>query len=475
MGPKRIALKILGFDREPLRKKQPAAPAAENPFLRGSTPSSEPAVESMPAGDYSTRKAPRQPGSVVTRWAVRAAVLLVALAGLNAVIIKPIRDAVSRHNATGPAQVVQVDAGAATQIAGEFAMDYLSYSPATAAAGQTALSSEFAGTADPTTQQWTGADYVRADAVVPGQVKLIGSTQALVSLRVRITVATAPAKSAVTSSQPQVSASAAVTPAPATTAPAPAPSPPPSAVPRPTTTSARTSPAKPSESAPTKTQAPSAPKPTASTGAKASTAAASSSGSVARAAWIRPLPANQALVVALSASSTGANGQVAADPGPVPAGWTAAPSQWVALTVPVVTSTNGQLAIGQQGPIFSAEPLVLMPGMTGTNPDSPGTDATRSVVKTFLAAFGGGSDLSYLVAPGVTMAGLHGAVSLVDLPSWALRTAAAGSTQQTGSAGVTWQLSGTSLTITQHYVLGLTENAGRYYTASVGAVLNDGQ
>lgn len=341
------------------RRARRARKAASTPETAGTAASA----------DFEVAAAPRGFTAVFWRWIARLLLLVLVLAGLNAVFVRPFRDTAT----TAPA-VSGVDAAAAAALAARFTADYLSY-VSTAPAGNTAaLTAQLAGTAGVSQLTFTGTGYVRADLVQTGQVGHVDDTHAMVAVTARLRLATPPAGDG----QPGGAA---------TTAPAAA----------------------------------------------------------------------------------------AADPGPVPAGWTDLGSRWVALVVPVETTPTG-LRVSAAGPVFSTEPpgQVVVPAAT-TGIDADTVAATHDVAVAFFTGYAA-SNVAYLAAPGVSMGGLGGAVTLSSVDSWSIAVPTDGTDSPTdsssvtsgvGSGSVVWLLAGTELSVVQQYTVAMTHAEGRWYAAAL--------
>ena len=118
--------------------------------------------------------------STITRWGVRALVLVLLYAGVNQVLVKPLAG-VFGGDAAPPAPVVQrVDPDQARLAAARFTGDYLSYTGTPTE--PTALRQDLVPTADPTRMAFTGAGTITADLVIPGAVTSIDPTHATVAV-----------------------------------------------------------------------------------------------------------------------------------------------------------------------------------------------------------------------------------------------------------------------------------------------------
>ena len=154
-----------------------------------------------------------------------------------------------------------------------------------------------------------------------------------------------------------------------------------------------------------------------------------------------------------------------ADPGPVPTGWTDLGSRWIQLTVPVqMTGVGVRVAVA--GAVFAGETLQLVSEPAAAQVDQGVSGATTSVAASLLTAYAS-SDLSYLAAPGVSLVGLHRAVTLVSVTGWSVSMPPGSTGAGFGTGLVTWQLTGTDLHIAQPYAIALTNSQGRWYGAAL--------
>ena len=201
----RVTRKILGLDR---RQARPASPA-EVPV-----PQTHPAAVDVPASptrrpqdadDFEVAAGPRGFAAVFWRWTARVLVVVLLVAGVNQLFIKPLH-----HTAAGPATAADIDPAVARQIAARYAADYLSYSPGRTGANLPALTADSVATASTSTQLFSGAGYVTADLVQPGQIVTVDATHVLVAEAVRIHLAIPPAGTA--APQPAASTPAASPP-----------------------------------------------------------------------------------------------------------------------------------------------------------------------------------------------------------------------------------------------------------------------
>ena len=125
-------------------------------------------------------------GAAVGRWGLRLFVWLIVIAGVWAVFVRPFLN--SDPRVAAPPPVVNEDA--ARSMAARFALDYVSYSPASAnVARSAALAAEMAQGADVTAMAWSGTGYVSADAAVPGEVVQYPNLEAVVVVDVRAMIA----------------------------------------------------------------------------------------------------------------------------------------------------------------------------------------------------------------------------------------------------------------------------------------------
>lgn len=187
----RVTRKILGLDRGPARPADPAeAPVVQNHPAAVDVPAS-PVRRPQEADDFEVAAAPRGFAAVFWRWTARVLVVVLLVAGVNQLFIKPLH-----HAAAGPAAVAAIDPAVAGQIAARYAADYLSYSPGRAEANLPALTADSVATASTSTQLFSGAGYVAADLVQPGQIVTVDAIHVLVAETVRIHLAVPPAGTA---------------------------------------------------------------------------------------------------------------------------------------------------------------------------------------------------------------------------------------------------------------------------------------
>ena len=165
------------------------------------------------------------------------------------------------------------------------------------------------------------------------------------------------------------------------------------------------------------------------------------------------------------AATTG-TATAAADPGPVPAGWTDLGTRWIQLTVPV-QSTGADVRASGAGPVFSGETPQLITEPDGAQVDEDITTATAGAGRSLLTGYAA-SNLSYLTAPDVSLTGLHGVVTALSVSGWSVSRPPDSTATAIATASVTWQLAGTDLTISQPYAMALTHSLGRWYGAALG-------
>ena len=146
------------------------------------------------AQDLEVSRAPRELGATVRRALIGLVLLLIAVAGVKQVIWNPFFGRTSGTAAAGPAGLDQVAAdGAATR----YALDYLSYSPATAAAATAAVTADVVS-GDAAPARWAGTGYLRADTAVPASWHVLDAGHAVVSVTVRVHLAMPPSTRATT-------------------------------------------------------------------------------------------------------------------------------------------------------------------------------------------------------------------------------------------------------------------------------------
>lgn len=331
------------------------------------------------ASDIEVMRAPRGFSAALGRTALFVVLAAVALAGVKQIFINPFLP----HSTPAVSAAEAFDKQGASAAATRYATDYLSFSPASSAAGAAALHADVAADSDAGgSRWWQGSGYLRADTALPGAVRVVDATHALVTVSVRVHVAMPPAKA----------------PAKGPTVPAP----------------------------------------------------------------------------------VGPAGS-AADPGTVPAGWTDLGARWLVLTVPVVVGDGGLATVTGGGAVFTAEAPQVVTAPDGAQNDTTLSRDTQATATTLFSSYAR-SDVGYVTAPGATIRGLAGAVTLVGLPQWntavpkpaagSSTTAAAPATSATGNGTVTWQLVGTDLQIAQPYALAMTFNESRWYIDRIGPQLS---
>ena len=327
------------------------------------------------ASDIEVMRAPRGFSAALGRTALLVILAAVALAGVKQVLVNPFLG----HSAAAAPAAETFDKQGASAAATRYATDYLSFSPASSAAGAAAVSADAAPASDAGgSRWWKGSGYLRADTALPGAVRVVDSTHALVTVSVRVHVAMPPKK-------------------------APA-------------------------------QGPAVPAPVGPAGS-------------------------------------------AGDPGTVPAGWSDLGARWLVLTVPVVVNNSGAAVVTGGGAVFTAEAPQLVAAPDGAQDDTTLGRDTQATATTLFSSYAR-SDVGYVTAPGATIRGLAGAVTLVGLPDWSTSVPkpAAGSTaaatSATGSGTVTWQLAGTDLQISQPYALAMVFNENRWYIDRIGPQLS---
>ena len=321
-----------------------------------------------PDDDLEVVKAPREWSSTARRVAGGTVLALFLFAGVKQVLWNPIFG-----TKTATTTAAGLDQTAADAAATRYALDYFSYSPASAAAGQSALQTDVVGGADITAVRWTGTGYLHADSGLPGGMHLIDPTHAVIQVTVRITLGMPPA-----------------------------------------------------------------PKPGAAAAVATTTAAVPSAAT--------------------------------ADPGVLPAGWTNLGSRWLTVSVPIDAS-SGAPKVAASGPVLSGENPGQVTAVAGAVGDTTTSSATQGVASSFFTAYAK-SDVAYLAAPGVSLLGLSGAVTLTSLTNWTVAVPA-GTTSSTapttgvGTGTVTWQLAGTDLQIKQQYSMALSNSQSRWYAAAL--------
>lgn len=203
---KRVMLSVLGLGSadapgsEPVGGKRSfrrkSAPAAEptNPWVRSAQPST------TASSDLEVSKPEGRLGAAIGRWGLRLLVWLIVVAGVWGVFVRPF---LNTDPAAAPAPVV-VNQDAAQSLAARFALDYVSYSPASLNADRArALAVESAPGADVKAMSWGGTGYIGADAAVPGEVVQYPNLEAVVMVDVRANIA-GPRKGSAAAKAPDV-------------------------------------------------------------------------------------------------------------------------------------------------------------------------------------------------------------------------------------------------------------------------------
>lgn len=121
----------------------------------------------------------------------------------------------------------------------------------------------------------------------------------------------------------------------------------------------------------------------------------------------------------------------------------------MALEIPVSVDPAGTARVSGV-PVWVAVPTVLQPqtGTTNTDADSTATAATKAGAEAFFVAYGRDTDLNSLTAPGSTLIGLNGALTLDSLRSWTVHSVTGDNAQAT--AEVIWATPN-GATVTQTY------------------------
>ena len=182
-------------------------PAGEDSVTGGEPSGTGGPVRSAPrapraAQDLEVSRAPRELGATVRRALIGLVLLLIAVAGVKQVIWNPFFGRTSGTAAAGPAGLDQVAADAA---ATRYALDYLSYSPATAAATDAAVTADVVS-GDAAPARWAGTGYLRADTAVPASWHVLDAGHAVVSVTVRVHLAMPPSTRATTTTAPGTAA-----------------------------------------------------------------------------------------------------------------------------------------------------------------------------------------------------------------------------------------------------------------------------
>ena len=148
----------------------------------GLSPAAEPEPTEAPQTEtgFQISRSRGTRSSTITRWGVRALVLVLLYAGVNQVLVKPLTG-VFGGDAAPPAPVVQrVDPDQARLAAARFTGDYLHYTGTPT--NPDVLRQDLVPTADPTRMAFTGAGTITADLVIPGAVTSIDPTHATVAV-----------------------------------------------------------------------------------------------------------------------------------------------------------------------------------------------------------------------------------------------------------------------------------------------------
>ncbi len=174
--------RVLGFDSKESAPAPPTSPAS--PWQTAATPA--PDHDDVFAA-FATAKR-RRSGHAAWVWLRNIAVALIVLAGINQLVIHPIRDLLSSEKKAPPAQVT-LDLVAAGGVAAGFATDYLSYGgPDYTKHRHAALAQWVApgeGTAV-TTATWSGEAVLRADSPVVQSSRAVGEDAASIAVLVRV-------------------------------------------------------------------------------------------------------------------------------------------------------------------------------------------------------------------------------------------------------------------------------------------------
>lgn len=180
--------RVLGFDDRPSKRSNQKT--EQNPWQSAA------AVHSgATAAEGFSSARPRRIGAPRTwLWLRNAAAILLILAGLNQLVLKPVRGWFAPAKAPS-AVAQQVDAAAAAAIAASFSVDYLSYAAASVAARETALRSWIDPKLANVSAQvgaWSGSSVVLANTPTTGEVVPVGSGSAVVAVTVRLQPFAAP-------------------------------------------------------------------------------------------------------------------------------------------------------------------------------------------------------------------------------------------------------------------------------------------
>jgi len=192
-------------------------------------------------------------------------------------------------------------------------------------------------------------------------------------------------------------------------------------------------------------------------------------GRVLVATTARVTPASLPEGAGLPEARPSATEPAAADPGPAVAPWIAGTPRWLSLDV-VIDRAEGKLQVIAATLTGDAVTPITSPT---TQVDAAATSATSDfATDVFTAYASGGSNLGYITTPDVQLAGLGGLATVTDVTGWEL-SPADGDGVRYATARVTWQLTGTTLTITQPYALRVTQTDGRWLVAAISTDQED--
>lgn len=167
-------------------------------------------------------------------------------------------------------------------------------------------------------------------------------------------------------------------------------------------------------------------------------------------------------------------------------GWVAGPPRWLNLAVSVIYRDGRVVVTARPALVGSPQSSALPPAVPDSSAEEDGAFArsTRATVTTLLRAYGSG-ELTYARGQGTSFTGLNNAATVEAITQWRVQklsdtTNDSGSTSngdgadgtvRAGEVTVTWALSGDAGTLTCTYRVELYRDGGRWYLASIGAVM----
>ncbi|MFD4535584.1 hypothetical protein ACFWNL_35930 [Kitasatospora sp. NPDC058397] len=130
-------------------------------------------------------------------------------------------------------------------------------------------------------------------------------------------------------------------------------------------------------------------------------------------------------------------------PGAPPAAPVTSDPQWVALDVPVVTTSGHVVVSGQPGLIGLPAQGPALPRLTAAEADSALTATTQPIAEAFFKALAAGNTTT-AAAPGAAIPALPAGISFKALNAWSVDNAA-DSNERSALARVAWTLGGASI------------------------------